>query len=72
MTELLKKAFETASKLPNPEQNILAKWILDEIKTEKKWEQTLADSEDVLDQLADEALKEDKKRKTRPLDTDEL
>jgi len=43
MTELLKKALEEASKLPKFEQNALARWLIDEIIAERKWEKTLAD-----------------------------
>jgi hypothetical protein len=56
MTTLLKKAFEEATKLPDVEQNVLAKWLLDELKSEKRWEQSFSESEDVLERLADEPL----------------
>jgi hypothetical protein len=72
MTELLKKAFEEASKLSDLEQNALARWLMDEIKSEKKWEASFADSEDILDQLADEALSEHAKNNTKPLDSSSL
>lgn len=55
MTELLEKAFEEASKLPEFEQNVLAKQLLNELRAEKKWEQAFANSEDVLNRLADQA-----------------
>jgi len=72
MTQLLKKAFKEASKLPFAEQNALAKWVLEELESEKKWELMFAESEDILDKLADEALAEHKKGKTRLLDIDRL
>ncbi len=72
MTQLLEKAFKEASKLPVVDQNALAKWVLEELKAEKKWELMFAESEDVLDKLADEALAEHKKGKTKPLDIDRL
>lgn len=72
MTRLLEKAFKKASKLPFAEQNALAKWILEELETERKWEQMFAESEDVLNRLADEALEAHKKGKTKPLDIDRL
>ncbi|MGQ3683972.1 MAG: hypothetical protein ACUBOA_02985 [Candidatus Loosdrechtia sp.] len=72
MTQLLKKAFKEATKLPVVEQNALAKWLLEELEAEKKWELMFAESEDVLDKLADEALADHKKDKTRPLDIDLL
>ncbi len=35
MTKLLEKAFKEASKLPEFEQNALARWLIDEIISEK-------------------------------------
>ncbi|HTR44794.1 MAG TPA: hypothetical protein VMH06_03710 [Thermodesulfovibrionales bacterium] len=72
MTKLLEKAFKEASRLPVVDQNALAKWLLEELEAEKKWELKFAESEDVLDRLADEALREHKKGKTRPLDIGRL
>jgi hypothetical protein len=60
MTKLLKKAFERASELPDIDQNALAKWLLEELEAEKKWEATFVGSEDALDLLADEAIREHK------------
>ena len=72
MTKFLEKALAEASKLQDVEQNIIAKWLLEELAAEKKWEQRFAESEDILEQLADEALEEHKKGKMMPLDTDKL
>ena len=72
MTQLLEKAFEAASKLPELEQNVLAQWLIDELISERKWEKVFAESEDILDKLADEALAEHAKGKTKPLDIDLL
>ena len=62
MTKLLEKAFKKASLLSAGEQNALAKWMIEEIESEKKWDETFAESEDILDKLADEALEAHKKR----------
>lgn len=72
MTKLLEKAFKAASKLPVVDQNALAKWVIEELEAEKKWEQMFAESEDVLSKFADEALAAHKKGKTRALDIDRL
>jgi hypothetical protein len=72
MTKLLEKAFEEASRLPEVDQNALAKWVLDELHSERTWEKAFAGSEDVLDELADEAIAEKRKGKTVPLDLDHL
>jgi hypothetical protein len=68
MTTLLAKAFDEATRLPDMEQNALAKWLLDELEDDRKWSKTFAESEDVLDQLADESLQAKKQGKTAPLD----
>ena len=72
MTGLLEKAFKEASKLPEIEQNALARWVLAEIEAEKKWDKKFAESEDTLAQLAQEALKDDEEGRTTDLDIDKL
>jgi hypothetical protein len=72
MTKLLEKAFKEASRLPEMDQNALAKWVLDELRSERAWDRTFAESEGVLEKLADETLAEKKKGKTIPLDLDRL
>jgi hypothetical protein len=61
MTTLLANAFEEASKLPESDQDALAKWLLDELHSEKRWAASFAESEDILEKLADEALEEKRK-----------
>jgi len=68
MTKMLEKAFAEVAKLPEIEQNKVAKWLLDELASEKDWETLFSDSEEALNQLADEALEEHRHAKTRPLD----
>jgi len=72
MTKLLEKAFNEVSRLPEMEQNIFARWLLNELLSERKWEKAFAESEDILSKLADEALKEHAQGKTKPLDINEL
>ncbi len=67
MAKLLEKAFKEASKLPELEQNAFAKWVMDELETESKWQETFASSEDILDKLADQALEEYKAGKSKIL-----
>jgi hypothetical protein len=68
MTELLEKAFTEASKLPMQEQDVLAAWILEELTSERRWEEAFVVSGDILDQLADEALTEHRAGRTQVLD----
>lgn len=72
MTELLRKAFEEASKLPPGEQDALASVLLMEIEGEYQWDATLAGTSDALDNLAAAALAEHGAGKTEPLDPEKL
>ena len=72
MTKLLEHAFQEASKLPDTQQNMIARLLLDELLAERKWDSLFAESEDCLACLADEALKEHRAGRTKPLDVDSL
>ncbi|MCZ7613670.1 MAG: hypothetical protein M5T52_09060 [Ignavibacteriaceae bacterium] len=37
MTKLLEKAFRKAAELSEDQQNIIAKWLLEELESERKW-----------------------------------
>jgi hypothetical protein len=60
MTELLAKAFSEADRLPEAEQNTLARWLLTELKSEEVWQEKLAASGDLLRSMAQEAIEEDR------------
>jgi hypothetical protein len=72
MTLLLKQAFEKASQLPEELQDQLAQEVLEDIAGELQWDTTLAQSEDLLEQLAAQALQEFEAGRTRPQGFDEL
>ena len=72
MTRLLEKVFAKVGKLPDLEQNALAKWLLNELSSEQRWDKAFAESEDALEEWADEALREHKKNKTHLLDSKNL
>ena len=72
MTPSLEQAFAEVAKLPDEEQERFAAWILAELAAERRWEESFAASQDVLAQLADEALTDFRAGKTRPLDPDAL
>jgi hypothetical protein len=72
MTQLLEQAFSEAAKLPEVEQNVMARWLLLELASEKRWEKAFAESEDLLAILADEAVAEHRQGKTKLLDADKL
>jgi hypothetical protein len=72
MTDLLKRAFKEASKLPPGQQDALATALLDELEGERRWDDTLASDPDALDSLADAALAEHRSGRTQQLDPDHL
>jgi hypothetical protein len=72
MTEALKKAFEAASRLPEPEQDELAAAILEELDADERWAASFARSQDALKRLANEALEEHRAGRSEPLDPDAL
>lgn len=72
MTELLRKAFEEADRLPERDQNALATRLLEEIESERHWSETFARSGDTLARLANEALAEHRTGETQDLDPDRL
>lgn len=72
MTQLLKKAFDQASQLPPDEQDALAKWLLEEMASERLWDEAFHASADQLKELAEEALQEAREGRTEELDPDRL
>ena len=72
MTDLLKKAFEEASRLPAGDQDWLAAMVLDTLRAEQRWTGLFERSQDMLEKMADEARAEHRAGKTVPLDPDNL
>ena len=70
MTKLLEEAFKAAAKLSAAEQDALAQAILAEVGADAHWDRRLTETSPELEQLADEALKEHRAKRTRPLDPD--
>ncbi len=74
MTELLQQAFEQAAKLPQTQQDTFARFLLAELDAERRWAELLnrPESEDLLEQLADEAVAAHRAGRTQPLDAEAL
>jgi len=68
MTQLLERAFAEASRLPESEQDSFASLLLAELDSERRWSQAFASSQDKLETMADEALREFESGETLPLD----
>jgi len=67
MTKLLEQATSRLKTLPTTQQDTIAAMILEEIEDEVKWDETFAKSQDVLAQLAADAMAEYKAGKTQEL-----
>jgi hypothetical protein len=72
MTHLLKKAFEEASRLAETEQDAVGQWLLDELASDRRWDDAFHDSPAALAKLADEARDEHRAGQTQSLDPDAL
>ena len=71
MTELLKKAFRAASRLPPEQQDAVATMLLAELESERQWDDAFARSQDFLAKMADDAIAEDEAGETDLLATDQ-
>ncbi len=72
MTELLQEAIAQLQTLPSNEQDAIARIILEEIEEERRWEQSFANSPNILAKLASEAMAEYQAGKTKALDPETL
>ena len=72
MTQALEKAFAEASKLPDEEQDRIARWLLEELADERAWDEKFARSQDALSKLADQALEEIARGEVSDLDPSKL
>ncbi|TAJ24184.1 MAG: hypothetical protein EPO64_09805 [Nitrospirae bacterium] len=72
MTKLLEKAFAEASRLSEKEQDALARALLEELASERRWDELFSGSHDVLGELAREALDEHRAGRTKELDPQKL
>jgi hypothetical protein len=67
MSELLEKAFEKVGALPQDEQDAIAAQILESIADEQAWKRRFAEKRDVIRRMAREAIEEDLRGATLPL-----
>jgi len=64
MSTLLEKAIAEISRLPEDQQDRLARWLLSELASEQQWDAMFASSQGRLAELAREALDEDRTGRT--------
>jgi hypothetical protein len=72
MTKLLEKAVAKAQELPEAEQDAIAQIVIDEIESERRWDESLAKSPEKLRKLADQAWAEHEAGQSQELDPDQL
>lgn len=72
MGRLFQQALAEASRLPEEEQEAVGAWLLAELESERRWDELLSQSEDLLSELAAEAIREDEAGLTQPLDPETL
>ena len=67
MIRLLEKAFAEASRLPEAQQDAVAKLLLAELASKKRWSELFDKSQDALADLAEEALADYREGNTKAL-----
>jgi hypothetical protein len=72
MTHSLDAVIAKLSTLPAEEQDRIAKWLEAELASEEAWVEKFVGSQDVLSELADEALADEVAGRTTELDPDRM
>jgi hypothetical protein len=67
MTQIVEKAIAELTKLAPDDQEAFARWMLEELEDEERWQRAFDQSADLLAQLADEALAEHRAGNTEVL-----
>ena len=68
MTQALSAAVATAAQLPEEEQDALAAILLEEMKSEEHWSALFADSQNLLEQMANQAMQDFQAGRVEPID----
>lgn len=72
MTKLMKMAVKALRSLPEDRQEVLARFLLNEIEEDARWEATTTRHGDRVDQLVTKVLEADDRGRTELLDPDQL
>ena len=72
MTPLLEQALAEVQKLPEPEQDVIATLILDELADERCWDEAFARSQEPLTRLAMKVREDIRAGRVRRAGMDEL
>jgi len=68
MTQALSTAVATAAQLPEEEQDALAAILLEEMESEERWSALFADSPNLLERMANEAIQDFQTGRVQPID----
>ena len=68
MTQALSTAVGTAAQLPEEEQDALAAILLEEMESEERWSALFADSPNLLERMANEAIQDFQAGRVQPID----
>jgi hypothetical protein len=72
MTQALENVFSRLLSLPADEQDRIAGWLQSELVSEEGWTRRFAQSQDLLNALADEALADSAAGRATDLDPDKM
>jgi hypothetical protein len=68
MTQALSAAVATAAQLPEEEQDALAAILLEEMESEERWSSLVADSQNLLERMANKAIQDFQAGRVQPID----
>jgi hypothetical protein len=68
MTQALSAAVASAAKLPEEEQNVLAAILLEEMESEERWSALFSGSQNLLEQMANDAIQDFQAGRVQPID----
>ena len=72
MTRLMEQAIERLRAVPEPQQEQLARFLLNELEEDNRWADSTAAHADALKRLAENVLADDVRGLCTPLDPDAL
>jgi hypothetical protein len=72
MTRLMEQAIERLRALPEPQQDPLARFLLNELEDDAHWAASTERHADALSRLVDHVLADDARGESEPLDPDKL
>ena len=72
MTKRMEKAIEALKSLPEEKQDSVADFVLHELESDERWEQTTAQHTAAVDRIVADVLEADRRGETEVLDPDRL